>query len=341
VYRIFRLLPAIAICLACIASFSSCNKTGSSHEQPGNGLKKKWNFTIVKFEELQQTEDTERGLRVGLRDAGLVEGRDFDMHSMNAHGDIPTLLTLFDKAASDNTDLLISLQTTTLHTAVKRVQKIPIVFMVVANPFVITTVGQSDSVHLPNVTGVYTMTTFDRMLGYIKECMPNVKKVGTLFSSLELNATYYKSQLITAGHKYGITVETMDVSTKTDVPQAMHALCTRNLDAICQIEDNLTSATFPFIAQVAQKFKLPVFSFVNEQAHTGSSLVFAPNYFESAREAATTISRIMHGTSAELIPFKRINKFNLIVNTTFSTAAGLTIPESVRAAADSVITTAH
>jgi ABC-type uncharacterized transport system substrate-binding protein len=335
-----RLIPIAALMMVCLVFFASCKKDGPQ-QKPGTGLQKKWNFAVVKFEELQQTEDTERGLRVGLRDAGLVEGRDFEITSMSAHGDLPTLLSLFDKVASGNTDLLISLQTTTLNTAIKRVQNIPIVFMVVANPFVITTVGQSDSVHLPNVTGVYTMTTFDHMLGYIKKCMPNAKRIGTLFSSLELNATYYKSQLIAAAHKYDITVEAMDVAAKSDVPAAMHALCTRKLDAICQIEDNMTSTTFPLISQVARKFKLPVFSFVNEQAHTGSSLVYAPNYFESAREAASTISRIMHGTSPEIIPFRRMNKFNLIVNTTHAAEVGLIIPPEVRSAADSVITTAH
>ena len=335
-----RLLPIAALSMACLVLFASCKKSGPD-QQPGNGLQKKWKFAVVKFEELQQTEDTERGLRVGLRDAGLVEDRDFEITSMNAHGDLPTLLSLFDKVASGSTDLLISLQTTTLNTAIKRVQNIPIVFMVVANPFVITTVGQSDSVHLPNVTGVYTMTTFDHMLGYIKQCMPNAKRIGTLFSSLELNATYYKSQLIAAAHKYDITVEAMDVGSKGDVPAAMHALCTRKLDAVCQIEDNMTSATFPMISQVAQKFNLPVFSFVNEQAHSGATLVYAPNYFESAREAASTISRIMHGTSPELIPFRRMNKFNLMVNTSNAAAVGLTIPQAVTSVADSVLTTSR
>ena len=334
---IFRMLPVFFLIAAATLLFSSCKKNAGGEDVPGAGLDHKWNFSIVKFEELQQTEDTERGLRVGLRDAGLVEGRDFEITSMNAHGDIPVLLSLFDKVAAGNTDLLISLQTTTLHTAIKRVDNIPIVFMVVANPFVITTVGQNDTVHLPNVTGVYTKTTFDRMLGYIKECMPNAKRVGTLFSSLELNATYYKSQLIAAAAKHGIEVEAMDVSVKTDVPQAINALCARKPDAICQTEDNLTSATFPVIAQTAKKYNLPVFSFVNEQARSGASLVFSPDYYEAAKETATTISRIMHGTKTADIPFRRINKFHLIVNKTNAAAVGLNVPESVLIQADSVI----
>ena len=332
-----RLIPLVLVVAAATMFFASCKKSGGDEGGQAGPGGRMWNFTIVKFEELQQTEDTERGLRVGLRDVGLVEGKDFEITSMNAHGDVPVLRGLFDKVAAGSTDLLISLQTSTLHTAIKRVDNTPIVFMVVASPFVISTVGVNDSVHLPNVTGVYTNTTFDRMLAYIKECMPKAKRIGTLFSSLEMNATYYKSQLITAAAKHGMTVDAIDVSTKADVAPAVNALCSRTPDAICQIEDNLTSAMFPIIAQTARKYNLPVFSFVNEQARTGSSIVFAPDYYESAKEAAETIAQIMKGTKVAAIPFRRIDKFHLIVNSANAKAVGLTIPPSVLAQADSVI----
>ncbi len=327
--------PVIFAAAALLMSFSSCGKGDGDRSTATPG--KKWKFTIVKFEELQQTEDTERGLRLGLRDAGLIEGVDYEITSLNAQGDIPVLLSLFDKVSADNTDLLISLQTTTLNTAIKRVRNTPIVFMVVANPFVITTVGQNDTLHLPYLTGVYTKTTFDRMLEYIRACMPQAKSIGTLFSSRELNATYYKSQLLAAAQKQGLEVKAMDVGSRTDVSPAMHALCGMGVDAICQIEDNLTSASFPVIAQVARQYKLPIFSFVNEQARMGSSVVFAPDYHETARETASMITRLMRGEKAGDIPFRRVNRFHLIVNPDNASSIGLKIPENVIAQADSVI----
>lgn len=333
--RAFKTL--IILLVIPLLSFLGCKSNGGDEGQK-DGAKKRWKLTIVKYEDLKQTEDTEKGLLVGLRDVGLVEGEDFELQTRSAQGDIPTVLSLIDATTTDGTDMLLSLQTPTLHAAVKRASKLPIVFMVVANPFVISTVGESDSAHLPNVTGVYTMTTFDRMIEYIKKCLPNVKRIGTLFSTTELNATYYRSQLLAAANKAGIEVESFGVNSRLDVSQAMQALCSKNkLDAICQIEDNLTSSAFPSIVQVANQFKLPVFSFVDGQARAGSALVVAPDYYEAARSAASIISRIIKGESPATIPFQRVSKFSVIANTANAAAVGLTIPQEILNAANEVI----
>ena len=201
---------------------------------------------------------------------------------------------------------------------------------------VISTVGENDSLHLNNVTGVYTMTTFERMIGYIKTVMPSVKKIGTLFSTSELNATYYKSQLIAAASNAGIQVETFGVGSRADISLAAQALCGKGIDAVCQIEDNLTSAAFPVIAQTAKKYKLPVFSFVNSQIHSGSCMVFAPDYYGASRETAKAISQILNGKSPGEIPFKRINKFFLFVNLQEAESMNLKIPDALISQADSV-----
>lgn len=331
----FRSRVGITVCmLAAAGLLLSC---GGKKETDSDSGAKVWKLGMVKYEDLQQTEDAQRGLLAGLRDIGLEEGKHFTLNARSAQGDIASVLSLIDAVKNDGTDILISLQTPTLHSAVKRAIGMPIVFMVVANPFIISTVGQSDSVHLPYITGVYTNTTFDKMIDYLKECMPQVKRIGTLYSTGELNATYYKAQLIAAASKQGIQVETFGVSSRVDVSQSMQALCSKNLDAICQIEDNMTSTTFPTIVQVANQRNLPVFSFVNSQARAGSSVVLAPDYYEAARSAALMISQIMKGTSPEAIPFERVKKFHLIVNLKAAEERGLKIPESMISKADEVI----
>jgi len=325
----------IALLLALVICFSSCGK--KSEDSQDDPESKKWKFSIVKYEELQQTEDAEKGLRAGLRDAGLVEGVNYDIYSRSAQGDITTLLNLVDAVNTDGTDLLISMQTTTLHTAVTRARNMPIVFDVVANPFVIANIGKSDKNHKPNVTGVYTMTTFEKMVEYIKLCVPNAKAIGTLFSTEEMNATYYKAQLQAAANAAGLELKTFGVGSPTDIPQATQALCSWDLDAICQIEDNLTSSRFAAIVSEARRYKLPVFSFVNSQINTGSSIVFAPDYLESSKSVGTMISSIMEGTSPGDIPFERITRFHLLVNLDNAREAGITIPDDIIKVADKVI----
>lgn len=110
-----------------------------------------------------------------------------------------------------------------------------------------------------------------------------------------------------------------------------------DVDAIVQIEDNLTSATFPTIIKVARENKIPVFSFVNEQAKQGSVMVLSPDYVRGAREAAASAAKIMKGEQPVDIPFGRIDKFDLIVNPEAAKAAGINIPADILSRADEVL----
>jgi putative ABC transport system substrate-binding protein len=175
------------------------------------------------------------------------------------------------------------------------------------------------------------------MLRYIKEMIPGMQRVGTLYATSELNATFYFGQLLTAGAKAGLEVKTVGLISKTSVPQATQELCDMDVDAIVQLEDNLTSATFPTIIKVANENKIPVFSFVNEQARQGSVMVLSPDYLRGARSAAAVAARIMKGEKPINIPFGRISKFDLIINRDAARAAGITIPEYLFARADEVL----
>lgn len=320
--------------VSCSLIFFSCKKKAETTKETGE---KKWKLCMVKYEDLQQTEDAEKGISSGLRDAGLIEGKDYELTTKSAQGDMPTVLNLIDAALTEGCDMIISLQTPTLHAAVERGRSKPIVFMVIANPFVISAMGNSDSLHLPNITGVYTMNTFDKMLGYIRECIPHVKRIGSLYAVPELNAQFYKGSLQEAAAKTGIEVELVGVTTRLEVPEAALALCSKKIDAICQIEDNLTSATFPSIIQAAQKNKLPVFSFVNSQARNGAVMAIAPDYYGGATDAANSIARIIRGENPKNIPFQRIKKFPLLVNVKAAKELGITIPSYLVSQADEVI----
>ncbi|MDT8322639.1 MAG: ABC transporter substrate-binding protein [Bacteroidota bacterium] len=330
--------PALRKIGVLLAAVLSVTVLWSCQKQENQGTEKKnWKLSMIKYDELRQTRDAEAGFRSGLDLAGLKEGEDYTIVTRNAQGNADAVLSLIDATAADGTDMIISLQTPTLHTAVQRGEGLPLVFMVVANPFVISDVGRNDKDHLPFLTGVYTNTTFTAMMDYIKQAMPNVRRIGTLFSQSELNATFYKGELIDAASQAGLQLETYGVSYKSSVPQATQSLIDLGIDAICQIEDNLTSATFPSIIKVARENNIPVFSFVDEQAHQGSVIVVAPDYIQGAMTAAELTVRIMRGESPGDIPFARIQKFNHIVNLKAARDAGLDIPQSVIDRADNVL----
>src|SRR5262249_31233539 len=74
------------------------------------------------------------GVRVGLREAGLVEGRDYVATVRNAQGDMATVNSLIDAAITERSDLLITFSTPTLQAALQRARRVPIVFNYLASP---------------------------------------------------------------------------------------------------------------------------------------------------------------------------------------------------------------
>jgi ABC-type uncharacterized transport system substrate-binding protein len=94
--------------------------------------------------------------------------------------------------------------------------------------------------------------------------------VGTLFVPSEVNSVYYKEELVKAAARIGIEVEAVGVSTSSEIADAALALCGRRVDAICQISDNLTGASFASIAQAAQRARLPLMGFASSQTKAGA-----------------------------------------------------------------------
>ncbi|MDX1384624.1 MAG: ABC transporter substrate binding protein, partial [Thermoanaerobaculia bacterium] len=134
---------------------------------------------LLEYVEVQDTEDAERGIRDGFRDAGWVEGRDFVLRKRIAQGDMPTLPALVDAAVTERTDLIMTLSTPTLQAALSRGGDTPIVFTFCASG-VAAGAGASDEDHLPNVTGVPTESPYPELVALAREALPSLRRIGTL-----------------------------------------------------------------------------------------------------------------------------------------------------------------
>jgi len=302
---------------------------------PG-GMTKKWLVNLVEFNNVSDVEEAEHGVLVGLREAGLVEGRDYAAAIRNAQGDMGTVNSLIDAAITEGADLLITLSTPTLQAALQRARKLPIVFTYVASG-VIAGAGRSDTDHLPNVTGVYLGAGYQEILALVREFFPSIQSLGTLFIPSEVNSVFHKDQLAKEARQVGIAVTAVAASTSAEVPDAALSLCSRQIDALCQIPGNLTAASFPSIAQAARRTKLPIFAFQSSQAHAGAIVVLARDYADGGREAGLLAARIMRGENPAAIPFQGVKKTRLIVNLEAARSLGLALPPALIKQAEEVI----
>jgi putative tryptophan/tyrosine transport system substrate-binding protein len=305
--------------------------TPSTDRRP---LSKTWRVSFIELNRIAEVEEGERGVMDGLKEAGLVEGRDYKTTIRNAQGDMATVSGLIDAAVTDS-DLLITFSTPALQAAVQRVKRLPVVFNYLANPFV-AGAGKSDQDHQPNVTGTYLMSAYDQMAPMIRSYLPNARVLGTVYVPAEVNMVFHKEMLEKAARASGFELRAVPANTTSEVADAALSLVASRVDAICQIPGNVTFAAFPNIAQVAKRARVPIFGFQSSQA-ASAVLTLARDYYESGRQSAALAARVMRGESPAAIPFAAVTNTHVIVNLAAARAAGLTTPPAVLAKANKVI----
>lgn len=297
---------------------------------------KKWRISFVEYNNTPDVEESEAGVLDGLKAAGLVAGRDFDYTVRNAQGDMATVTGLIDAAIVDGADMLVTFSSPTLQAAIQRTKTLPIVFTYVANAIVLGA-GKTNTDHLPNVTGVYMMGAYDKMLDLVKEALPRARVLGTVYVPAEVNMVHQREVLIKAADAAGFQIKSVAANSSAEVADAAIALATSEIDAICQIAGNLTVTAFPSIAQAAQRAKMPVFVFQSAQLRSGGVLAVSRDYHGSGVASGELAARIIRGEKTAAIPFIEYAPTKLMVNLNVARKIGFNVPQSIIKRADEVI----
>jgi len=288
-------------------------------------LPRKVKIDLIEYLETPNVEINREGILAGFEKAGLKRGRDYELRIRNAQGDMATLNTILDAAVADGSDLLLASTTPALQVALRRANSHNVVFSLVANPM-LAGAGKSQTDHLPFVTGAYIPAAHEEGLKSLRQCLPNVKRIGTLFVPAEVNSVFYKEELVKVATRMGMEVETVGVSSSGEVADAALALCGRRIDAVCQISDNLTGASFASIVQAAKRARLPLLGFASGQAKSGAFMTVSRDFFDGGVASAEISARVLRGESPARIPFQLVEKLKYTFNPTVAAQVGAVIP---------------
>lgn len=187
------------------------------------GGKKKWRLAFIQYIQSPDVAEAEAGVSAGLKDSGLGEGEDYEVVVRNASGDMPTILSLIDAALQDRADMLLTFSTPTLQAALKKADRIPVVFTFVTDP-VAAGAGHDYVHHRSNAAGVYTHAPCDAILDCVRGIIPRVRSIGTLTVTAEVNSVFSRDLLLAAARKRSIAVVDLPLATASDVPDTATAL---------------------------------------------------------------------------------------------------------------------
>ena len=287
---------------------------------------KKYKFCLAHYVDSPNSEDAEHGLRDELLKSGLNEGADFTMKVFNAQGDISTLNSICDAIAAEKWDLVFVTSTPTIQAISKKVTNSPVVFTNVGDP-VRAGLGDSFTEHHKNITGISTMSDFKGMVALVKESMPGIKIIGTIYTPGEINSVAYKEELEKAANAGGLRLIAVPANSATEVADAALSIVNRKIEAFTQISDNLTASSGASIIKIANENSIPYFAFIGKQVKDGAIAAIASDYYFAGVDAATLALKVLSGTSPGAIPFQYVSKSVVKVNLQAAEKFKITLPD--------------
>lgn len=314
--------------VSAILLFSDLNNRISAREKSDNekGMNKFYKICLVHYVDSPNSEECEEGIRAYFEDQGWKQDIDFSLQVYNSQGDMSTLNSIASTVSSQRWDLVMASSTPTNQVLVNKVTESPIVFVNVGDP-IIAGFGESFSQHLPNITGISTMSDFAGLIDMITIIHPDIKRIGTVFTPAEINSVAYKERLEEAASEAGIELISIPAASVTEVADAAISLCSRRIGAFCQISDNLTASCSATIIKASRDARIPYYGFITKQIDQGAVAVAARDYHQAGYDAGRMAKEVLQGKSPGNIPFEYVTETIYRINKEAAAFYNVKLPE--------------
>jgi putative ABC transport system substrate-binding protein len=279
-------------------------------------------------------EATRDGYLRGLKENGFSDGENFRFEHKSAEGDIATAQLMAREFASRNVAVFGVSSSPALQSAIKATKEIPIVFCGVADPASAGAIKNGKA--LENVTGISNPDPVDKTLALIKELMPQIKTVGTLYDPSEPFTPLFRSRSQEAATKLGLEWIEISINSTNDITTGVQALKARGAQAIMQIPSNVADAGIAGEIKAAGAANIPFFSTHPTHISTGALACLGWDYEQAGYDAGVYAARVLKGARPVELPIRAVEKEDLVINLPVASNFGVKIPKDVLARADRV-----
>ena len=276
--------------------------------------------------------------RQGLRELGYVEGHNIAIESRFAaqmENRLPEFATDLVKL---KVDVIVALEPPAIRAAKNATRTIPIVMRSTDDP---VKSGLVASLARPggNITGLTSISTelSGKRLELLKEVVPRLLRVGTLWDPAAPDAALKWSETEVAARSLGLKLQSLEVRGPDDFESAFRTATKERAQAIITLRNPLLVLNGKRIAALAAKSRLPAVYDERSFVDDGGLMSYGANLEDLYRRAATYVDKILKGAKPADLPIEQPTRFELVINMKTAKALGLTIPQSVLFRADRVI----
>jgi len=278
------------------------------------------------------------GLRDGLRELGLEEGKQFVLHVRDAKGDLKSVEAAARSLEEQKVDLIYAIGTSVTRAAKRATKSVPIVFYVGTDP---VAVGLIESFRKPGgrLTGIHGQFTAltGKRLQLLQEMVPGLRRVVTFYSPDNPAARQSVTIARDAARQLKVELVERPVASVEELRASLRALRPGEADAFLFVADAMVNSQEELIIDTARAKRLPTMLPYQGNVAKGALASYGESYYALGRLSAKHVQRILLGADPGNLPVEQLDRPQFVINLKTAKALGITIPPSLLGRADEVI----
>ncbi len=278
------------------------------------------------------------GLRDGLLELGYRENEQFILGVRFTQGNLTALPTAAQDLIQYGVNLIFASDDSAAKAAQMTTSQLPIVFSYAADP---VGLGLIQSFARPggNVTGVtgLYLELNPKRLEVFQQIIPGLKRVLFLYAAADADTVAAEAKVYRdAAHRLGIVLVEKAVRTEEEARATLAQVSKGEVDGI--LPPRQSSLNIPgFIMETASQQVIPTIFDGAFWVERGALASYGPDLYETGRQAARLVDKILKGAKPAEIPVEVSPKIEFVINLKTAKSLGLTIAPEVLYRADRII----
>lgn len=311
--KIMKSLICLTLCAVMLFALSAC------------GSSKIKTIGINQYGEHASLDNCRLGFLAGLAQAGLTEGKDYNVDYQNAGFDDTVNAQISASFAANNVSMMVAIATPSAMAcfAAAEDKNIPVIFSAISDP---VSAGLAEG----NITGTSDKLPVEAQLDLIRTLQPDADTIGIIYTTSEANSVSTIAEYQEKAPGYGFTIEAIGVTAQSEVTQAVDTLLSRGVDLLNNLTDNNVVGVLPAILEKTNEAGIPVYGSEVEQVKIGCVAAAGIDYFQLGIQTGLMAARVLKGeTTCDKIPFETISEYGIYVNSAALAEMGIDLPASV------------
>lgn len=316
------LLVVLAMALAGV--FTGCASGGSSDGGGEDQVK----IGLVQLVEHPSLDTIRENILAQLEEEGYKDGETAVIDYQNAQNEQANLKTICQKFVSDKCDVIIAITTPAAQAAFGETKDIPIIFSAVTDPVEAQLV---EDFNAPggNITGTSDLVAADKIMDLALKITPDIKTIGALYNSSEVNSVSVIDDLKDYAKKNGLKVEEAAVTNSSEIQQAAQSLAGK-CDAVFSPIDNTVASAMSVASDVFVKAKVPFYVGADSMVADGGLATYGINYESLGTETAKMAAEVLKGADTATMAVRVMDDMQAYINQKTADALKIEIPEAVK-----------